>query len=138
MRTRIGLKITFLFQLSSGALLPRTDTSQRSEIIQGIFRIPRVVNTATPSLNATYFHFLIPALAKPVAQSQTDRNRAVNVYWTYEELSYPSLDFLILATEPAGICQCLALGSDVCFAVFHYSGVEQLTDHLDILTTMVM
>ena len=92
----------------------------------------------SPSLNATYFHFLIPALAKPVAQSQTDRNRAVNVYWTYEELSYPSLDFLILATEPAGICQCLALGSDVCFAVFHYSGVEQLTDHLDILTTMVM
>lgn len=92
----------------------------------------------SPSLNATYFHLLIAALAKPVAQSQMDRDRAVNVYWTYEELSYPGLDFVILATEPDGIYQGLALGKGGRVAVFHYGGVKQLTDHLDILATLVM
>ena len=92
----------------------------------------------SPILKSTYFHLLIPALAKPIAQSQMDRDRMVNVYWTYEELSYPGLDFVILATEPDGIYQGLALGKGGRVAVFLYGGVEQLTDHLDILAMMVM
>lgn len=90
------------------------------------------------SLNATYFHLLVPALARPVAQSQMNQDRAVNVYWTYEELSYPGLDFVISATEPDGIYQGLALGKGGRVAVFHYGGAEQLTDHLDLLAAMVM
>lgn len=91
----------------------------------------------TPSLDATYFHLLFPALARPVAQSQMDQDRAVNLYWTYEELSYPGLDFVILASEPRGVYQGLALGKGGHVAVFHYGGVEQLTDHLELLATMV-
>ena len=91
-----------------------------------------------PSLDATYFRLLFPAMARPVAESQMDHDRAVNVYWTYEELSYPGLDFVILSTEPRGVYQGLALGKDGRVAVFHYGGVEQLTDHLDLLAAMVM
>ena len=92
----------------------------------------------TPSLDATYFRLLFPALARPVAQSQMDQDRAVNLYWTYEELSYPGLDFVILAAEPRGVYQGLALGKGGRVAVFHYGGVEQLTDHLELLAAMVM
>lgn len=88
----------------------------------------------TPSLYATYFHLLIPALARPVAQSQMDRYRAINLHWTYQELSYPGLDFVILATEPKGIWQSLALGKGGRVAVYHYGGIEQLRDHLDLLS----
>lgn len=91
-----------------------------------------------PSLDATYFRLLIPALARPAARSQMDRDRAVNVYWTYEELSYPGLDFVILATEPRGVYQGLALGKGGRVAVFHYGGVERITDHLELLTATVM
>ena len=66
-----------------------------------------------------------------------DYDRAVNLYWTYDELSYPGLDFVILATEPDGIWQGLALGKSGRVAVFHYGGMEDLTDHLDLLATMV-
>ena len=91
----------------------------------------------SPWLDMTYFHLSIPALARPVAKSQMDHDRAVNLYWTYEELSYPGLDFVILATEPDGIWQGLALGKGGRVAVFHYGGMEDLTDHLDLLSTMV-
>lgn len=88
----------------------------------------------TPSLYATYFHLLIPALARPVAQSQMDHYRAINLCWTYQELSYPGLDFVILATEPDGIWQSLAVGKGARVAVYHYGGMEQLRDHLDLLS----
>lgn len=91
-----------------------------------------------PSLDATYFRLLFPALARPVAQSQMDQDRAVNLHWTYEELSYPGLDFVILMTESRGVFQGLALGKGSRVAVFHYRGVEQLTDHLELLAAMVM
>lgn len=91
-----------------------------------------------PSLDATYFRLLFPALARPVAQAQMYRDRAVNLYWTYEELSYPGLDFVILATEPRGVYQGLALGKGSRVAVFHYGGAEQLTDHLELLAAIVM
>ena len=92
----------------------------------------------TPSLDATYFRLLLPALARPVAQSQMDQDRAVNVYWTYEELSYPGLDFVILMTESRGVFQGLALGKGSRVAVFHYRGVERLADHLELLSAAVM
>lgn len=92
----------------------------------------------TPSLDATYFRLLLPATARSVARSQMNRDRAVNLYWTYEELSYPGLDFVILATESRGVYQGLALGKGSRVAVFHYGGVERLTDHLELLATMVM
>lgn len=88
----------------------------------------------TPSLDATYFHLLIPALARPVAESQIDHYRAINLQWTYEELNCPGLDFAILATEPDGIWQTLALGKGGRVAVYHYGGMEQLRDHLDLLS----
>ena len=91
----------------------------------------------SPDLEMTYFHLLIPALARPVADSQMDRYRAVNLYWTYEELNYPGLDFAILATEPDGIHQGLALGNGSRVAVFRYSGMEKLSDHLEQLASMV-
>lgn len=91
-----------------------------------------------PSLDATHFRLLFPALARPVAQAQMYRDRAVNLYWTYEELSYPGLDFVILATEPRGVYQGLALGKGGRVAVFHYGGAEQLTEHLELLAAMVM
>lgn len=91
----------------------------------------------SPSLDASYFHLLSPALARPVARSQLDRDRAVNLYWTYEELSCPGLDFVILATEPDGIYQGLALGKGGRIAVFHYGGVERLTDHMELLAGTV-
>lgn len=91
----------------------------------------------SPWLDMTYFHLAIPALARPVARAQMDQDRAVNLHWTYEELSYPGLDFVILATEPDGIWQGLALGRGGRVAVFHYGGMEDLTDHLDLLSTMV-
>lgn len=91
----------------------------------------------SPWLDMTYFHLAIPALARPVARAQMDQDRAVNLHWTYEELSYPGLDFVILATEPDGIWQGLALGRGGRVAVFHYGGMEDLTDHLDMLSAMV-
>ena len=91
-----------------------------------------------PSLDAAYFHLLFPALARPVARSQMDQDRAVNVRWTYRELSYPGLDFVILATEPDGIYQGLALGKGGRVAVYHYGGAERLSDHLERLAEMVL
>lgn len=91
----------------------------------------------SPTLTATYFHLLIPALARPVAESQIYLNRALNVYLTYQELTYPGLDFVILATSSDSPYQHLALGKGGRVAVFDYGGMEDLTDHLDPLSTMV-
>lgn len=91
----------------------------------------------SPTLDMTYFHLLIPALARPVAKSQMDRDRAINVYLTYQELTYPGLDFVILATNPDSPYQSLALGKGGRVVVFQYGGIEDLTDHLDLLSTMV-
>lgn len=91
----------------------------------------------SPTLTATYFHLLIPALARSVAESQIYLNRALNVYLTYQELTYPGLDFVILATSSDSPYQQLALGKGGRVAVFDYGGMEDLTDHLDLLSTMV-
>ena len=87
-----------------------------------------------PSLNATYFDLLMPALARPVAQAQMDLYRLVNLRWTYEESAWPGLDFVIHATEPGGVWQMLAIGKGSRVAVFRYAGQEDLKARLPLLS----
>ena len=75
----------------------------------------------TPSLDATCFDLLLPALARPVAQAQMDLYRLVNLKWTYEQDAWPGLDFVIHATEPDGVWQMLAIGKGSRVAVFRYA-----------------
>ncbi|MGO5022602.1 DUF2812 domain-containing protein [Lawsonibacter sp. LCP25S3_G6] len=91
----------------------------------------------SPSLDMTCFHLLIPTLAKPVARAQMDSYRLVNLWWEYEEIPHPGLDFVILATVKDEPWQMAAVGKGGKVAVFRYGGVERLEDHLDLLSKMV-
>ena len=93
--------------------------------------------TYSPNLDMTYFHTL-PVLAELVARAQLDLYRLVNLYWDYEELSWPGADFVILATVEDDPWQLAALGSGGRVAVFRYAGQERLADHLDVLAEMVL
>ena len=93
--------------------------------------------TYSPNLDMTYFHTL-PVLAEPVARAQLDLYRLVNLYWDYEELSWPGAEFVILATVEDDPWQLAALGSGGRVAVFRYAGQERLADHLDVLAEMVL
>ncbi len=90
----------------------------------------------SPTLEAVYFRLLIPAMARPVALAQMAEQEAVNLTWTYEELTYPGLDFVILSRSNSPY-----QGAAVCaggrLAVFHYGGREDLADHLDALAQAV-
>ena len=86
----------------------------------------------------TCFHLLIPALSKPVARAQMDSYRLVNLWWEYEEVDFPGLDFVILATVKDDPWQMAAIGKGGKVAVFRYAGVEHLEDHLDLLSKMVI
>ena len=92
----------------------------------------------SPDLDGTYCHLLLPSLARPVAEAQLDAYRLVNLEWSYEELSYPGLDFVIHATETDGIWQMLAIGKNNSIAVFRYAGKEWLPDHLRTLSETVV
>ena len=92
----------------------------------------------SPSLDAAYFHLLLPVLARPVARAQMDFFRLVNLTWSYEEVDYPGLDLVILANEPDGIFQMAAVAKGGRLAVFRYAGVEDLEDHLDLLAQAVL
>lgn len=91
----------------------------------------------TPNLDATYFQLLMPALARPVAEAQLDTYRLVNLMWSYEEVKVSGLDFVILADEPDGIWQMIAMGKGNRVAVFRYGGREDLSEHLDLLASAV-
>ena len=91
-----------------------------------------------PDLDMTCFHLLIPALSKPVARAQMDSYRLVNLWWEYEEVDFPGLDFVILATVKDDPWQMTAIGKGGKVAVFRYAGVEHLEDHLDLLSKMVI
>ena len=95
---------------------------------------PRYVYS--PTLEAVYFHLAIPAMARPIALAQMAEQEAVNLTWTYEELTYPGLDFVILSRSNSPY-----QGAAVCaggrLAVFHYGGREDLADHLDALAQAV-
>lgn len=95
------------------------------------------VERYAPNLEATYFELWIPALARPVAKAQMDAYRLVNLEWSYAELDFSDLDFAIYATEPDGIWQMLAIGRANRVAVFRYAGMEQLPDHLKVLSEAV-
>ena len=90
----------------------------------------------SPTLEAVYFRLLIPAMARPVALAQMAEQEAMNLTWTYEELEYPGLDFVILSRSDSQY-----QGAAVCaggrLAVFHYGGREDLADHLDALAQAV-
>lgn len=91
---------------------------------------PRYVYS--PTLEAVYFHLAIPAMARPIALAQMAEQEAVNLTWTYEEVDYPGLDFVILSRSNSQY-QGAALAKGGRLAVFHYGGREDLADHLDIL-----
>ena len=57
--------------------------------------------------------------------------------WSYEEVEVPNLDFVILADEPDGIWQMIAMGKGNQVAVFRYGGREDLSEHLDLLASAV-
>ena len=61
----------------------------------------------------------------------------MNLWWEYEEVNYPGLDFVILAAAKDEPRQMAALGKGSQVAVFRYAGVERLEDHLDLLSTMI-
>lgn len=91
----------------------------------------------SPSLDMVRFSLLFPALSRSMAKSQLNAYRLVNVYWTYEEVDYPGTDFVILAKGDSGVRQMVALGCGRNVAVFRYAGQEKLTDHLDLLSSIV-
>lgn len=91
----------------------------------------------SPNLETVRMQLLIPALARPVAEAQMDSYRLVNLRWSYEDIIYPDLDFVIIADEPEGIWQMAALGKGSKIAVFRYGGQEDLRDHLELLSTLV-
>lgn len=92
--------------------------------------------TYSPHLDMTYFHTL-PILARPVARAQLDSYRLVNLYWSYEEVDWPSADFVILATAEGKPWQMAAVGRGGRVAVYQYAGVEKLADHLELLADLV-
>lgn len=91
----------------------------------------------TPSLDATYFHLTIPAMARAVADSKLDSMRLINLTWSYKDVSYPGTDFVILVSEPDGIWQMAAVANGGKLVVIQYGGLEQLADHLDKLVALV-
>lgn len=109
-------------------------------VSEGNYYSPKPQNIAgcyAPELEAAYFRLLFPALSRPVAKAQMDVYRLVNLNWSYQELSYPGLDFAILADEPEGVWQMLAIGKGGRVAVFRYGGREQLSAHLQALSQAV-
>ena len=91
----------------------------------------------SPDLDGTYCRLLLPFLAHPVAEAQLDTYRLVNLEWSYEEIAYPGLDFVIHATEPGDTWQMIAIGRKNSIAVFRYAGREWLPDHLPVLSEAV-
>lgn len=91
----------------------------------------------SPSLDMTYIHLRIPALARPVAESLLDRMRLINLWWEYEEVSHPGTDFVILAHCGDNPWKMAALAKGGKVAVFRYGGQELLDNHLDTLCAMV-
>lgn len=91
----------------------------------------------TPYLDMTYFRLLIPAMARGVAEAQLNAYRLVNIRWSYEEVDYPGLDFVILAQAEDKIWQMAAVASGGSVAVFRYAGFEDLADHLAELSEIV-
>lgn len=93
--------------------------------------------TYSPSLDAVYFRLLLPALAQPMACSQLDVFRAVNIRWSYTEQQVEGVDWALLATNEEGIWQMAALVKGNRAAVFCYGGQAQLSDNLDLLAQWV-
>lgn len=93
--------------------------------------------TYAPSLDMTCFRLTLPILARPVAEAQLDYYRAVNLNWSYEQAEWPGIDFVILAKADDTVFQIAALCRGGRLAVFRYSGMEHLEDHLDLLSAVV-
>lgn len=91
-----------------------------------------------PSLDTAYMQLLFPALSRPIAESQIDQFRLVNLQWTYRDVSYEGLDFVILAHVEGDVWQMAALGRGNRIAVFRYAGLQKLEDHIPTLATLVI
>ncbi len=90
-----------------------------------------------PRMESIRLRVLIPGTGKWFAQGLVERMRLVNLYWTYEELTYTGLDWVMYADSGDGIYQMAALvkGRDV--LVCRYGGGEDLSQHLDLLHTFL-
>ena len=95
-------------------------------------------NRYSPELEITFFNLLIAPMAESVAKAQMEQYRLVNLCWSYEYIDDPDLDFVIIANEPNGIWQMVALGKGKKVVVFRYGGQEKLRDHLELLSTLVV
>ena len=95
-------------------------------------------NRYSPELEITFFNLLIAPMAESVAKAQMEQYRLVNLRWSYEYIDDPDLDFVIIANEPNGIWQMVALGKGKKVVVFRYGGQEKLRDHLELLSTLVV
>lgn len=94
-------------------------------------------NRYSPQLEMTYFQLLIPSMTRSIAEAQMNDYRLINLRWNYEYIDYPDLDFVIIADEPDGIWQIMALGKGGKAAVFRYGGQEDLREHLEVLAALV-
>lgn len=94
-------------------------------------------NRYSPQLEMTYFDLLIPPMAHSVAEAQMNDYRLINLHWSYESVDYPGSDFVMIADEPDGIWQIIALGKGGKVAVFRYGGQEDLREHLEELAALV-
>lgn len=93
----------------------------------------------SPALKAVYLHLTVPALGRVIAEAQLAHLELVNLSWTYEELSYPGLDFVILARAAHfPEWQLAAAGRGGHVIALRYCGREDLADHLDALAGALM
>ena len=90
-----------------------------------------------PQMTSVRLWLLIPSMARGAAEAEMNSLRAVNLYYEYEELEVPGLDFAILTRNTGGFSQIAALGRGHWAAVFRYTGAEDLRDHLELLSSMV-
>ncbi len=94
-------------------------------------------NTYSPSLAMEYCHVLFPGMARTVARSLLHGMRLVNIYWIYEEVDFPGLDYALLAHDEDSPWQMAALVKGGKIAVFRYAGVLDLGEKLEALAAMV-
>ncbi len=93
----------------------------------------------SPTLDAAYYHLLIPAMARSVAEAQLELFRLVNLRWVYEDVDVPSTDFVILAEVDGGhdVWQMAAVAKGGKVAVYRYAGEQRLRNHLELLAAFV-
>lgn len=95
-------------------------------------RLPTMNGFYHPFLDTAYYGLSLPFLARATAKSQMEIFHAVNLDWTFQEMSYPGAD-LVLIAESNRNSQMAAVAVGGRLAVYSYNGAESLADHVDVL-----